>query len=77
MSDLRTELYARLEGIRVTTYRDGEPSGLMPESHARIVNLMVDAVVDLAGRGELLASIDRLYRSDVCDVSGSKPGLAG
>lgn len=62
VNDLRTYLSNHLEGIAVTTYRDGTPSGLMPESHQQIVDWMVDAVIDLAGIGELLKSIDRMNR---------------
>jgi hypothetical protein len=59
---LNDYLYSYLEGVTVTTYRDGTPSGLMPESHLRIVNYMVDAIIDLAGKGDLLKSIDRMHR---------------
>ena len=64
VNDLRTHLSNRLEGIAVTTYKSGELSLPMPESRRRIVDRMVDAVIDLAGTGELLKSIDRMYRNE-------------
>lgn len=60
--NLHDYLYSYLEGVAVTTYRDPKPSGLMLESHQYIVDTMVDAIIDLAGKGELLKSIDRLHR---------------
>lgn len=42
--------------------RDGEPSGLMPTDIGRIAGIMTDAVLDLAGQGELLKAIERMSR---------------
>ena len=44
MSDLRARMLNHLEGIMVTTMRDGEPSGLMPECAERIVDRLLSVL---------------------------------
>jgi hypothetical protein len=82
MTDLRTRIAAVLEKHAVAQYCWG-PEGcicdykldISDEDHPRHqADAVIDVLIDLAGHGELLKAIDRMYREP---RSAEKLGLTG
>jgi len=55
---LRTRIAAVIEAQHVSEFQ----GGIHPEDVLRLADAVTDLLIDMAGQGELLKAMDRMYR---------------
>ena len=73
MTDLRTRIAAALKKADETVFLT-DPFAAPEPSYSELADAVIDVLIDLAGHGELLTAIDRMYREP---RSAEKLGLTG